>query len=286
MNDIKRRIKSVTSTKQITKAMEMVATAKLKRARNKLEGSKPYFNTILNSITEIMTHTNEVRHPFVEKREVNKTLYILITGDRGLAGGYNSNICKLLEQDIKKKENSLLITIGTKGRDYFKNRDFEILKSYTGVSETPSLEIAMEIGKHIVSMYKNKEIDEIYILYTEFKSTISYEPKMLRLLPISIDSKKQENKIDENEYPIIFRYEPSPEAVLEYLIPKYLDSVIYGACIESSASESGSRRVAMESATDNAQEMIEDLQLIYNRARQASITQEISEIVAGADALN
>lgn len=283
MNDIKRRIKSVTSTRQITKAMELVSTAKLKRARTKLDASKPYFSRILNSITEIMINTKGIRHPFLDSREVNNTLYIVITGDRGLAGGYNSNICKLVEQSVVNKTSTKLITIGSKGRDYFKARAYDVIDSYIGVSETPSFEIAQEIGNMAIKMYCDKEIDEIKVVYTEFISTISYEPKVLTLLPVVLED---EEEIEEDKELVIYRYEPSPEAVFEYLVPKYINSLIYGVCIESSASESGSRRVAMESATDNAEEMIDDLQLIYNRVRQAAITQEISEIVAGADAQN
>ena len=284
MNDIKRRIKSVTSTRQITKAMELVSTAKLKRSRKKLDASKPYFNRILNSITEIMTNTNGIRHPFIDSREVNNTLYIVITGDRGLAGGYNSNICKLVENSVDDKSSAKLITIGSKGRDYFKARGYDVIDSYIGVSETPSLEVTQDISKMAVKMYCDKEIDEIKVVYTEFISTISYEPKALTLLPVNLED--TEEGIEEDKDLVIFRYEPSAEAVFEYLVPKYVNSLIYGACVESSASESGSRRVAMESATDNAEEMIDDLQLIYNRVRQAAITQEISEIVAGANAQN
>jgi len=282
MIDVKRRIKSVTSTMQITKAMELVATAKLKRARKKLEATKPYFETILESITELITHAKGFKHPFIDGRKINNTLYIVITSDRGLAGGYNTNICKFVEEKAKDNERVKVITIGTKGRDYFNRKGFEVVESYIGISEAPSLDFAIDISKKIVQMYNEQEIDEICLAYTKFISTISYEPICLRLLPIDIEKEKEIEK----DYPVIFRYEPSPESVLGYLIPKYLNSVIYGACIESSASESGARRVAMENATDNAKDMIEDLQLLYNRARQASITQEISEIVAGADALN
>ncbi len=279
MIDVKRRIKSVTSTMQITKAMELVATAKLKRARTKLEASKPYFETILDSIHEIIGHSKGFKHPFVDHREINNTLFVVITGDRGLAGGYNANVCKLVEEKIAEKKHSKLIAIGSKGRDYFKRRGHEVIDSYIGVSESPSIEVSQEIGRQIVEMYLKKEIDEIYLVYTEFISTISYEPKALRLLPVVIDESRIKKKM-------LFRYEPSPESVLDYLIPKYLNSVLYGAAIEASASESGARRIAMESATDNAKDMIGELQLLYNRARQASITQEITEIVAGADALN
>ena len=288
MNDIKRRIKSVTSTKQITKAMELVATAKLKRARNKLEKSKPYYNRIYKSIREIVAFSKGVRHEFLEEREINKTLYIVLTGDRGLAGGFNSNICKLVEEDVEDKSKVKLICVGSKGRSYFIKRGYDIAYEMTGVSETPEFSNAQVIGDKAIDMYKSEEVDAVKLVYTEFISTINYNPRVLDLLPLVIKNKEElEDELKENseENPIIFRYEPSPGEVLNYLIPKYISSTIYGASIESSASEQGSRRVAMESATDNAEEMIDDLNLLYNRARQASITQEISEIVSGADAL-
>jgi F-type H+-transporting ATPase subunit gamma len=288
MNDIKRRIKSVTSTKQITKAMELVATAKLKRARTKLEKSKPYYNRIYKSIREIVAFSKGIRHEFLEEREINKTLYIVLTGDRGLAGGYNSNICKLVESDVEDKSNVKLMCIGSKGRSYFLKRGYDVAYDMTGVSETPEYSNARVIGEKAIEMYRNKEVDEVKLVFTEFISTINYNPIVLDLLPLVIKEKEEldkEVKTDSGDETIIFRYEPSPEAVLNYLIPKYINSVIYGASIEASASEQGSRRVAMESATDNAEEMIDDLNLLYNRARQASITQEITEIVSGADAL-
>lgn len=282
MNDIKRRIKSVTSTKQITKAMELVATAKLKRARKKLEQSKPYYNKIYESIREIVANSKGIRHEFIEKREINNTLYIVLTGDRGLAGGYNSNVCKLAENTIQDKSKTKIICMGSKGKLYFAKRGYKIPYEMTGISETPELSNAQVVGEKAVEMYKAGEIDEVKLVFTEFISTINYKPMVLDLLPLVLDN-EEEN--EEPEETIIFRYEPSPESVLNYLIPKYIASVIYGATIEAAASEQGSRRVAMESATDNAEEMIDDLNLMYNRARQASITQEITEIVSGADAL-
>lgn len=282
MNDIKRRMKSVTSTKKITKAMELVASAKLKRSRQRLEKSKPYFDTILRSINEVLENSKNIRHPFLRQREVKNSLYIIITGDRGLAGGYNSNACKLLQNSIESKENTKLITIGSRGRDYFSRRGYDIAYQITGVSEKPDSGSARKVGEKAVQMYKDGEIDEIKLIYTHFKSTIAYEPKILQLLPVKFEKSET---VETEDFPIIVRFEPSPEEVLDYLIPKYINNVLYGAMIESSASENGSRRVAMENATDNAEEIIENLQLMYNRARQASITQEISEIVSGAEAL-
>ncbi len=284
LNDIKRRIKSVNSTMQITKAMELVATSKLKRARVRLEKSKSYFDTVLESIRDVLENSGTMRHPFVTKREVKKTLYIIITSDKGLAGGYNSNACKLLQSEIKDKSKAAIIAIGSKGRDYFNRRGYEVVDSYTGISENPDSTSAKRIGETAIKLFVEKEIDEIKIVYTQFKSTISYEPVSLSLLPAKFE--KRESETNKARNLSLIRFEPSAEEVLEYLIPKYIISTVYGAMIESSASENGSRRLAMESATDNAEEMIKSLDLIKNRARQAAITQEISEIVSGADALS
>jgi F-type H+-transporting ATPase subunit gamma len=280
MRDIKRRIRSVSSTKQITKAMELVSSAKLKKAREKLEKTRPYFNTVVRSIQEILASTGNIKHPFLDKREVNKTAYIVITGDRGLAGGYNSNVLKLTEGDIDDKNKVSIISIGVKARDYFKRRQYDIKGEFTGISEKPEFKDAAKIGDLAIELYQSGEVDEVKLVYTNFKSTISFVPTILKLLPAEGIKSDEENKKAS-----LIQYEPSPEEVLDYLIPKYIQSTIYGALIESSASEQGSRRMAMESATDNAEEMIEDLKLSYNRARQASITQEISEIVGGAEAL-
>lgn len=281
MRDIKRRIRSVSSTKQITRAMELVSTAKLKKSRNRLEKTTPYFDTIVNSIQGILATTSGIRHPFLEKREVKKSAYIVITADKGLAGGYNGNVLRLTEKLITDKSKAMVITIGSKGRDYFKRRDYEVKGEFTGISESPEFSDARGIGDMVMKLYKDKEIDEVHLIYTHFKSTIAYEPEVIKLLPaenIKGDTNKEARAA-------LVQYEPSPEEVLGYLIPKYIHGTLYGALIESSASEQGSRRVAMESATDNATEMIDSLKLKYNRARQAAITQEISEIAGGAEAL-
>jgi len=284
LNDIKRRIKSVNSTMQITKAMELVSTSKLKRARVRLDKSKPYFETVLESIKDVLANAKGIKHPFLEKREVKNTLYILITSDKGLAGGYNANVNKLLQNEIKDKEADKIITVGVKGRDYFRRRGYNVIESLTGISETPEASDARHIGEKAIDLYRTGEVDEIKIVYTQFKSTISYVPEIITLLPATFEEK--EISLDNKGYRSLTRFEPSEEAVLDYLIPKYIGSTIYGAMIEASASESGSRRLAMENATDNADEMIKSLELVKNRARQAAITQEISEIVSGAEALS
>lgn len=278
--DIKRRIRGITNTKQITKAMELVSSAKLRKAREKLEKTRPYFNTVYESINEILSTTKNIRHPFLEVREVKKSLYVIVTADRGLAGGYNANILRLVENEIRDKKDSVfLITIGYKGRDYFKRRGYNVVGEFVGITEEPYFSDAQEIGKLVMDLYEKKEVDEVKLASTTFVTTISQESKLIKLLPNENMNKDRETKTS------VVEYEPSPEEVLSYLIPKYIESTIYGALIESSCSEQGARRTAMESATDNAEEMIDELTLSFNRARQAAITSELSEIVAGAEAL-
>lgn len=278
--DIKRRIRGVSSTKQITKAMELVSSSKLRKARERQEKAKPYYTTVLENIQNVLSTTGNIKHPLLDSREVKTSLYIVLSADRGLAGGYNANIMRMTENMIKEKNvNSKIITVGSKARDYFTRRSYDVVKSLIGISEEPQFADAREIGNIALKLYENKEIDEINIVYTSFLSTISQEPKVLKLLP------SEEVHEGSTKGKVLTEFEPSTEEVLNYLIPKYIQSSIYGALIESSTSEQASRRIAMESATDNAEEIIDELQISYNRARQAAITMEISEIVSGAEAL-
>lgn len=278
--DIKRRIRGVSSTKQITKAMELVSSSKLRKARERQERAKPYYTTVLENIQNVLSTTGNIKHPLLNNREVKTSLYIILSADRGLAGGYNANIMRLTENVIKERNvESKIITVGSKARDYFTRRSYDVVKSFIGISEGPEFSDAREIGNIALKLYENKEIDEINIVYTRFLSTISQEPKVLKLLP------SQEVHEESKRGKILTEFEPSTEEVLDYLIPKYIQSSIYGALIESSTSEQAARRIAMESATDNAEEIIDELQISYNRARQAAITMEISEIVSGAEAL-
>lgn len=281
MRDIKRRIKSVNSTKQITKAMELVSSAKLRKAKESLEKTRPYFNMMGETINEIIASTKGIKHEYLIPREVKKTGYIVITADRGLCGGYNSNVIKKATSHMETKERVSVIAIGQKGRDFFKKRNYDLDGEFVYIAENVSFNTAQNIGKLSRELYKQQLVDEVYLVYTEFVSTISQKPRMVKLLPLEV--KADEAVVADREERMT--YEPSPEGVLNYLIPKFIDSMIYGAIVESSASEQGARRVAMESATDNAEEMIDSLKLQYNRARQASITQEIAEIVGGAEAL-
>lgn len=276
--DIKRRMRGISNTMQITKAMELVSSSKMRRARARLERSRPYYTTVLESIKDVICQVS-VNHPLLSNREVKKSLYIVSTADRGLAGGYNANINRLVHSKFQdKKDDIALIVIGSKGRDFFKRRGYNILEEFVGFTEEPSFEIASQIGDIAVDLFLKGEVDEINLVFTKFKTTLSYEPTILKILPT--------DEIKKGTSRNIIEFEPSPDEVLDYLIPKYIDSSIFGALVEASCSEQAARRFAMESATDNAEEMIEDLNMSYNRARQAAITNEISEIVAGADALN
>lgn len=280
MLDIKRRIKSVNSTKQITKAMELVSSAKLRRARERAEKTRPYFGSIKDAVQEIFASPNGSRHPLAKEREIKKSCYIVITADRGLCGGYNANVIKAAVANMQDKTVSV-VTVGTKARDYFNKRNYESNGEFIHISENPSYADAKRIGNLVLDLYQKEEVDEVYLVYTKFVSAVSQVPEKIKLLPLS-GEKKDEEKGKKLEY---VTYEPSPEEVLDYLIPKYIESTVFGALVESAASEQGARRVAMESATDNAVEMIDNLTLTYNRARQAAITQEIAEIVGGAEAL-
>lgn len=280
MKDIKRRIKSVESTMQITKAMELVASSKLKKAKEKAEQSKPYFNVLYDTIQNILANTKITGSIYTQNREVKKSLYIVVAGDRGLAGGYNSNLFKHA-QNLMQGKNADLITIGRRTQEYFGKRDYNIISSFSNVGETMSFYDAYDIVKDLMDKYDKGEADEVYICYTEFVSTLNQIPKHIKLLPM-VPSEDHENP---NGKIVDILYEPSEESVFNKLVPKYLEGIIYSTIVDSYASEQGARRAAMESATDNASEMIDALDLQYNRARQAAITQEISEIVGGAEAL-
>lgn len=285
MRDIKRRIKSVSSTQQITKAMNLVASSKLNKAKSRFNDTKPYFNAVQKVIVNIVKGSNGVSSEFLKSRDGNKAAVIVIAGDRGLCGGYNSNVCKAAYNIAKDKETSM-ITIGSKARDYFNHKHMNIAGDITGISENPTYADAFVLGTKVVKMFAEKEVDEVYLAYTEYISTIASEPKVIKLLPLDpkdfADIDKNSNDTSNLTLTI---YEPDEEEVLNYIIPKYINTVIYGALAESAVCELGARMTAMDSATDNANEMIDKLNLVYNRVRQGAITQEITEIVSGSNAL-
>lgn len=274
MQETKRRMSSITSTKKITNAMQLVATAKLRRARIRFDESKSYFNEVEASVQNILSNTKNIDHRYINERPVKKSLYIVVTSDIGLCGGYNANVYKKIKEANGNYE---LITLGIKGDSHFKYVDADVLDSFPGITSDPRYKDAIDITQQALARYEQGEIDEIFLIHTEFVNSVTFTPKVTKLLPVSAN--ETESKVTEIEY------EPSPEVMLDFLVPKYIEALIYGGMIESLVSEYASRRMAMENATDNAQELLDLLELEYNRARQAAITQEISEIVAGAGAL-
>lgn len=283
--DIKRRIKSVSSTRQITKAMELVSTAKLKRAKDRMDVTKPYFEKVIETVQSILEAEKGLKHDFTDVRPVKNVLYIVITADRGLCGGYNINALKASVEDMENTNKVKLITVGKKAVEFYKKVGIKPEREVLYISEKPTYMDAQEIAREALKLYTTEAVDEIKLVYTRLVSTISQEPTILQLLPIARKEETVETTVDDDEFVEIVSYEPSPEDVLSYIIPKYVESTIFGGLVESSAAEQAARRMAMESASDNADEMIDELTLSFNQARQAAITQEISEIVSGADAL-
>lgn len=290
MRDIKRRKESVQSTGQITKAMKLVSSVKLQKAKVGAEVSKPYFDTMYNTVASMIAKSGQMSHPFLQKSQSDKKAVILITSNRGLAGGYNSNVVKLISRDERfNQENTVIFAVGSKGRDSMDRQKFPVVKDYSEAMNEPLYSDAMQIGKEVLSQFVQGKIGEIYLAYTIFKNTVVQIPTLTRLLPIDaedIGSETEDISEDPVERITLMNYEPEPEEALDAIVPKYINSLIYGGLVESYASENGARMQAMDSATSNAEEMISDLSLKYNRARQASITQELTEIIAGASAIN
>lgn len=280
MRDIKRQIKSVQNTKQITKAMEMIAASRLKRAQAAAVNSRPYAEKMREVIGDIAAGSRDEVHPMLQAREIKKTGYLVITSDRGLAGGYNANLLRMVTRTIESKHKSaddyVLYVVGRKGRDYFKRRNMPIAGEVVGLPDTPRFLDIQSVAFAAVKQFEDGGCDELVVAFNEFISTVSQKPVEKRLLPL--EEIKQDGQIESWEY------EPSPEAVLAALLPKYAETLVFSAVLEAKASEFGARMAAMGNASRNADEMISGLTLQYNRARQASITQEISEIVAGANA--
>ncbi len=284
MRDIKRRRGSIQSTQQITKAMKLVSTVKLQRAKQRAEQSKAYFNCMYETVTSMLAKAGNINHPYLSGGESEKKAVIVITSNRGLAGGYNSNIVKLITQGDFKKEDLRIYAIGKKGRDALYRYGYEIVEEDSGIIEEPLYIDAMALSKRILEAYSNGEFGEIYLAYTGFKNTVVHEPTLLKLLPV--EPEKKEEKAEDKAGNALMNFEPEDDEALELIIPKYVTSLIYGGLIEAVASENGARMQAMDSATSNAEEMIDHLSLMYNRARQGSITQELTEIIAGANAIS
>ncbi|MEY8391055.1 ATP synthase F1 subunit gamma [Lachnospiraceae bacterium] len=282
MRDIKRRKGSIQSTQQITKAMKLVSTVKLQKARNRAEQSNPYFNHMYQTVTSMLARSGNLNHPYLRPGSSQKKAVITIASNRGLAGGYNANVVKLITGSGMPKEDVWVYMIGRKAKELLVRKGYEIKADYSDVIEAPAYEDASVICEEVLEAFSKGEIGEIYLAYTHFKNTVSHEPKLLKLLPVEFD----EAELKEAQTNVLMNYEPNEEEALDLIIPKYMTSLFYGALVEAVASENGARMQAMDSATSNADEMISDLTLKYNRARQGSITQELTEIIAGAEAIS
>lgn len=284
MREIKRRKGSIQSTQQITKAMKLVSTVKLQKAKGQAEASKPYFDYMYSTVTSMLAKSGNISHPFLSPGDSDKKAVIVITSNRGLAGGYNSNVIKLITESGIKKEDAVIYAVGRKGKDALEKQGYKVKAEYPEVINEPMYRDAVDIGKEVLRAFSENEVGEIYLAYTRFKNTVSHIPTMIPLLPV----KKEEQNQEESglERLTLMNYEPEAEEALDMIIPKYVNSLIYGALVEAVASENGARMQAMDSATNNAEDMISDLSLKYNRARQGSITQELTEIIAGAEAIS
>jgi len=280
MKDIKLRIKSVESTMQITKAMELVASSKLRKAKERAENSRPYFDLLYSSLCDVASAAGaDVDSPFIKGREVKKTCYVVVAGDRGLAGGYNSNIFKLTASQFTDLSEACFLPVGKKAVEYFRKRGAEIISDEFMLVEEVNGDVSAKMAALICEKYLAGSFDKVVMVYTNFVSMLSQSPIVREVLPVK---PKAAEKSEERKALTI--YEPSPAVLFDQIMPAYVTGMVFGAVCESLASELAARRNAMDAASKNAGEMIEELSLKYNRARQGAITQELTEIVAGAEA--
>lgn len=282
MRDIKRRKSSIQSTQQITKAMKLVSTVKLQKAKAHAEQTDPYFQYMYRTVTSMLARSGNMDHPYLKDNNSDKNAIVVITSNRGLAGGYNTNITKMVQNSGIPVNKVELYTIGTKGRDILERKGYRVADDKSDVIENPTYQDAMEICDKVLKDYEEGKIGQIYLAYTHFKNTVVHQPKLMKLLPVEFS----DVEIESAEKNLLMNYEPNERDALNLIIPKYVTSIFYGALVEAAASENGARMQAMDSATSNAEDMISDLSLKYNRARQGSITQELTEIIAGAEAIS
>ncbi|MBQ8417337.1 MAG: ATP synthase F1 subunit gamma [Phascolarctobacterium sp.] len=284
--EINRHMKSVGNIGKITKAMKMVAAARLRRAQEKAAASRPYAIKIKEVLSNVVSDPSVLagldakKHPLLQKREVKKVGYLVLCSDKGLAGAYSSNALKMAVAEISECEDEVVvITCGRKARDFFTRRGFNVIQSHIGFSDRPTYENAVEVAQDAIKTFANEGFDKLNIVYTIFKTALSQIPTSETILPVEPPA-KEEGKVSAS-----FMFEPGEDEALKVLAPKYLETVVYAALVQSAASELGSRMTAMSSATDNAAKLVSSLQLSYNKARQAGITRELNEIVGGVEAL-
>ena len=261
--------------------MKLVSTVKLQKVKSRAEKTKPYSDLMYETVSNILAKSGNINHKFLKPGKSDKKAIIVITSNRGLAGGYNSNITKLIINSTIPKDDVYIYAIGSKGREVLERKGYDIRADYSDVINEPLYTDAKQICDKLIDDYVKGEIGEIYLAYTSFKNTVVHVPKLIKLLPVDAEAVKEDSDADSTP----MNYEPNDEEALNLIIPKYVCSLVYGALIEAVASENGARMQAMDNATSNAEEMIEDLSLKFNRARQASITQELTEIISGANAI-
>ena len=291
ITEIRGRMRSIQQTLKITNAMYLISSAKVKKARKQLQEVEPYFDRLAKTILDIFRHSPQLQHRYIEghhkPKEERKTGFVVITGDKGLAGAYNHNVLKLAESYLARKQDSTLFLIGQMGRHYFEKKNIPIDAEFMYIAQDPTLDRAQDICDTLVDLYERGALDEIYLVFTHSYSAMRMEPEIIKLLPLDRAMLSARRGLSEaDQYRDVVRYEPSPEAVLDVLVPGVIRGYIFAALVESFCSEQSSRMSAMDSASESARDMLKTLSLEFNRARQGAITQEITEIAGGAEALN
>lgn len=282
MRDIQRRRGSISSIQQITKAMKLVSTVKLQKTKSRVESQRPYFQAMYEAVASMMARSGNLRHRYLTGGKSSKKAVLVITSNRGLAGGYHSNVTKLVMGSPITREEALIYAAGRKGRELLERKGYKVEGDYSDVMAAPTFEDAGEICEKLLDDFAKGRVGEIYLAYTSFQNTVVHEPRLIKLLPVEF----REEELAKEKADAPMNYEPSEEEALDMVIPQYMTSLIYGALAEALASENGARMQAMDAATKNAEEMMDKLTLQYNRARQGSITQELTEIIAGAEAIS
>ena len=289
ITEIRTRMQSVQQTLKITNAMYLISSAKVKKARKQLADVEPYFDKLAKTVLDIFRHSPDLKHRFIEGHEIpkenRKTGFIVVTGDKGLAGAYNHNVLRLAETYLARKKDPTLFLIGQMGRHYFEKKNIPIDAEFMYTAQDPTLERAQEIVNTMMDLYERGALDEVYLVFTHSYSVMRMEPEIIKLLPLDRAMLSARRGLSEaDQYRDVVRYEPSPEAVLDVLVPGVLRGYLFAALVESFCSEQNSRMTAMDSASESAREMLKTLSLEFNRARQGAITQEITEIAGGAEA--
>ena len=284
---VKRRIGSVKSTQKITRAMELIASSRIIKAQRRVEAARPYAETMRALMASVAKNAASIDHPLLKQRDSVGTVgYIVVTADRGLAGAYNSNVIRSAERDMAEASGTKLFISGKKGISYFKFRGYDIADSWQGYSDQPRIENARDVAKSAVQAFVDGEVDEVRLAYTKFESALTQRAVTLKLLPVPKEELEDEEPEEQTGQKANYIFEPEPEDILGYLLPRYVEGAVLQGMLEAAASEHAARRRAMKAATDNADELIDNLTREYNQARQAEITTEIMEVIGGAEALS